>query len=462
MRKTKEEFDNEIKTVANANNYEVLDIFMNGTNRRISYFCKKHPDIIQESYFVRFKKGIKCPYCFREEEYNVIQQEFFNAGYELLSNVNDYDKTNLLYRCMNHPKEIQHTTWYNFKKGHGCRYCGYKKLSEALKNDFELVKQEFSERGYELLENNYVSSTTKMKYRCLQHPDRDLFMSYNDLMHGVSCPFCVGAGTSFPEQFIYYYIKKYYTDAINRKKLFGYEYDIIIPSLKLLIEYDGQWYHKNNSRDHNKEVAAADNQWKFIRIKETNDQLLKRSPVVNNNLITIFGQYGRHIDYMNKLIDVIFEYINATFNMSIQCIKEENIYTIVLNNCNKIQESNSLTNTHPHIADEWDYEKNWPLTPDMFSKGSSYKPFWKCAKCGFSWDAVIANRTCLGRGCPSCNGGVSKSVDQFDLDGMYLKTFSSCGEAGRAMGVTSGAIYNACKNKSKTCCGFLWRYHINE
>lgn len=462
MIKTKDEFLNEIKDVADANNYEIVDIFLKGTNRRISYRCKKHLDILQESYFVRFKKGIECPYCKRENEYQTIKDSFSKRGYVSLSTIDDYDKNKLYYLCPNHYDQVQYTTWYNFKKGHGCKFCGHEKVSQALKHDYENVKADFQERGYELLEDKYINSTTKMRYRCLQHPTRELFMSYNDLMHGVSCPFCVGMGTSFPEQFIYYYIQKYYVDALNRKKIFGYEYDIIVPSLKLLIEYDGDLYHRSNDKDIKKEYTANNSGWHFLRIKEVNDNVLKAFPIIDGNIVFVFNQYGRRIDYMNKAVDLIFEYINKQFDLSTQCKKENDIYSKILHNCNKIQEENSIVNTHPDLVEEWDYAKNWPLTPEMFSKGSSYSPFWRCKQCNSSWSSIIANRTYLGRGCPFCNGGVSKSVDQLTLDGAYIQTFTSFANAGKAIGVTSKAISNACRGKTKICGGYLWRYHDDK
>lgn len=56
--------------------------------------------------------------------------------------------------------------------------------------------------------------------------------------------------SSFPEQAIYYYLKKHFPDAINgdRECLAGKELDIYIPSCKFAIEYDGQTWHKDIKR----------------------------------------------------------------------------------------------------------------------------------------------------------------------------------------------------------------------
>ena len=62
---------------------------------------------------------------------------------------------------------------------------------------------------------------------------------------------------------------------------------------------------------------------------------------------------------------------------------------------------NDLLTTHPKIAAEWDYEKNYPLTPKDVMAGSNKKYYWKC-KYNHVWKTDIAHRTISLRGCPYC------------------------------------------------------------
>lgn len=58
-----------------------------------------------------------------------------------------------------------------------------------------------------------------------------------------------------------------------------------------------------------------------------------------------------------------------------------------------------------------------------------------------------------------------KAVDQFDLDGNYLRTFNSTAQASRYCGdyTTRGvAIQYCCNKKAKQCHGFQWRWHSNN
>jgi DNA-directed RNA polymerase subunit RPC12/RpoP len=62
-----------------------------------------------------------------------------------------------------------------------------------------------------------------------------------------------------------------------------------------------------------------------------------------------------------------------------------------------------LATVRPDIADAWDYEKNYPLTPDQVAAWSNEHVWWKCKKCGQSYKTAIANRASADS-CPYCAG----------------------------------------------------------
>lgn len=63
---------------------------------------------------------------------------------------------------------------------------------------------------------------------------------------------------------------------------------------------------------------------------------------------------------------------------------------------------NCLAVVNPKLAAEWHPTKNGSLTPDMVTKGSNKKVWWKCGQ-GHEWQAQI-NKRSSGRGCPYCSG----------------------------------------------------------
>lgn len=75
--------------------------------------------------------------------------------------------------------------------------------------------------------------------------------------------------TSFWEQIIYYYLVKEYPSAISRYREQGVELDIFIPELKMAIEYDGYYWHKDKQeKDNFKDLQCKKNAITLIRIRE--------------------------------------------------------------------------------------------------------------------------------------------------------------------------------------------------
>lgn len=68
----------------------------------------------------------------------------------------------------------------------------------------------------------------------------------------------------------------------------------------------------------------------------------------------------------------------------------------------KVSDKNRLSAFYPTLCKEWNYEKNYPLTPDDVSYGSVKKVWWKCDK-GHEWEAIIESR-CKKPRCPCCTG----------------------------------------------------------
>ncbi len=62
-----------------------------------------------------------------------------------------------------------------------------------------------------------------------------------------------------------------------------------------------------------------------------------------------------------------------------------------------------LATVRPDIAEQWDYEKNYPLTPSEIAAYSGKKVAWICNE-GHRWDAVVSSRTLGKSGCPYCSG----------------------------------------------------------
>ncbi len=64
---------------------------------------------------------------------------------------------------------------------------------------------------------------------------------------------------------------------------------------------------------------------------------------------------------------------------------------------------NDLQTKCPEISEQWNFKKNYPLTPRDFISGSGKTVWWICPL-GHEWKNSIVNRTRKGQGCPYCSG----------------------------------------------------------
>lgn len=78
-----------------------------------------------------------------------------------------------------------------------------------------------------------------------------------------------------------------------------------------------------------------------------------------------------------------------------------------------VSKYNSLAFTHPQLLEEWDYKKNYPLSPEKITAGSHAKVYWKCLiNDDHSWAARIDQRIFSrgkGTNCPYCVGKIASN-----------------------------------------------------
>lgn len=76
-----------------------------------------------------------------------------------------------------------------------------------------------------------------------------------------------------------------------------------------------------------------------------------------------------------------------------------------------VDKTTKLSNTHPLLTLEWNYDKNTDSTPETISAGHDKKVWWECSQCQHSWESYVYNRTNKLRpqGCPKCAKGSTSS-----------------------------------------------------
>jgi hypothetical protein len=121
-----------------------------------------------------------------------VKQEFISRGYEPLFDEYKNDKQKLAYRCPKHPDEKLEISLNSLRAGHGCWKCGRKRSADKQRVSIGTARQDFIDRGYEPLFDEYKNNKQKLAYRCPKHPNEKLEISLDELKHGHGCPYCGG------------------------------------------------------------------------------------------------------------------------------------------------------------------------------------------------------------------------------------------------------------------------------
>ena len=186
------------------------------------------------------------------------------------------------------------------------------------------------------------------------------------------CPFCVGANTSYAEQFVYFYLQKTGLTVKNRVKIHNIEYDIAIKELNIFIEYNSV-YHKNKDVIDNQKVTKCNELGiNFIVIEEIYDDSIH----IGDNYYSYRGITHGSIDELIIIIESIIkgtEYENKVTKDDLVDIKRN---AFKYSRRIKIDRKDSLGFRYPELINIWNLELNGDITPYDVSAYSSIEVYW--------------------------------------------------------------------------------------
>ena len=354
-------------------------------------------------------KGVGCPYC---------------SNFAVLVGFNDLATTNpSLTLEWNYEKngDIKPTDvtagshkriWWKCSKGHewvadiksraggnNCPYCSNKKVLTGYNDLFTInpkLAAEWSDKNSVSPREVIRGGDKKYYWKCpLGH--EDYLSSVDQRIRGQGCPVCAQRSqTSFPEQAIYFYVKKLFPDAINRYTIGRCEIDVYIPSVHVGIEYNGYFSHKGKAeKDRKKRSVIESHGIKLIIIKE-----YKKDTECIDADFYIHERTSN--ESVTNLIIAVLAALSPNNTVSVDCGRDQS--TINAQYIDSIKK-NSIAAAMPEIVDEWDFEKNGSIKPEYVSRNSRQKYYWICPICGYSYLAPPTSRY-RGTGCPACSGKV--------------------------------------------------------
>lgn len=438
-----------------------------GSKKKAFWICSKCGNKWEATINSRVN-GRGCPKCGSEKSKinrmkSMAKNNSFANNYPNLVKEIDFVKTNIDLSLIS--ASSNRKIWWKCNKGHNwyttissrtnnkssCPYCCNQKILKGF-NDLEtknpqLAKEWDYTKNYPLLPSEVAPHSTKSVWWRCEKCGESWKAKINNRANGRGCPNCNPNGTSFIEQSIFYYVKKIYPDAENRYKYGEYELDIYIPSIKTAIEYDGSYYHSiNNSeqRELNKDQFCKNENIKLIRLRE-------KPLALTNNAINIRCDCSNW-NNLEETINNLLLYLGNKKEIELSIKKDLTKITAIKK---ELINKKSFGSLYPSVLKEWDYEKNYPLMPNYFSKGSDVKVWWKCNK-GHSWETKIANR-CKNKGtnCPYCN---PKTHDRKIVCIETDEIFKNAIIAAQKYNCSPSTIRSACLGRSKTAKGHHWKY----
>jgi hypothetical protein len=216
--------------------------------------------------------------------------------------------------------------------------------------------------------------------------------------------------TSFAEQAILFYCRQV-TEAINRYTDFGMEIDVWLPDWKIGIEYNGSYWHKDKTdKDLNKVNFFKQQGIRIITVEDGNCNVVN-----NDNIVHIRNEFGLNFAIEQLLILLDKSNIDVDVGRDSVLINEQYL---------NIKKENSFANRFPKQSQQWDYDRNGQITPDVVDFQSNKKFYRVCPDCGVSYLTTINNwthshccRRCAYRRLEGSGSKCSKQVYVVDSDG---------------------------------------------
>ena len=212
-------------------------------------------------------------------------------------------------------------------------------------------------------------------------------------VNGYGCALCSrGQQVSKYELRLFCELQHYFYDALWGERVTGIECDILLPSIKQAIQFDGSQWHKDiTERD-----TIAVGKLKQAGIETTR---IRQTPLAPISSLDIEVPKNLNPDEVCAIVMPILGFRFGLILDTPYTFKNDDLYHQLLPTLRVKNRGLSLAE-YPKLVEEWS-DKNYPYSPADFSHHSSHKAWWKCT-CGHEWQTRISCRVKLSGKCPMC------------------------------------------------------------
>lgn len=400
-----------------------------GSNKKIWWICKNQHEWKAEVHVRTHGHG--CPYCtgrkvgidnnlaFKYPELSKDWNYAKNKGIKP-EDVVPGSKMKVWWKCKN-GHEWNTQIYSRAIRGHGCPYCSGWKAGKGynLGEKFPDVAKEWHPFKNDNLTPFDITSGSSKKVWWLCKRGHEWMAPPKSRVNGSGCPHCKSKSSRLEIRLLSELIP-IFKDVKWREKIHGFECDIYIPRYSIGVEVDGYPWHKGyENRDKRKDDTLLKHGIKIYRVRHYKLSKIRGEDIIFNDIdkkLSIIKKVLFQIKLNQNLSkneeDKIQEYISSNAFIN------DEMYRRIVSYLPSPEPENSLATIYPHLKKEWDYHKNSPLKPEMFSTGSHKTIWWKCKK-GHSWEETIKHRT-IGYKCPYCSGRRIGDDNNFAVKYSYL------------------------------------------
>ena len=384
-----------------------------GSSKKVWWKCEVDHEW-QASVTSRTKKNATgCPFCSGNQltEENSLEAKYPNITQEWHPRRNEELSPSKISVGSNQK------VWWVCKEGHewqatvgnrvgnnsGCPYCSSKKASPE--NNFAqsfpnlLINWDYNLNIDKNPKHFTPKSKSKVWWKCVNGHSWEA--TIQSRANGSGCPNCSNQ-SSKPEMRILAELRYLFPDGKTRQKVDRDELDIYLPELKVGVEFDGSFYHRNKEeKDNQKNQRLLSKGITVIRIRPYPLEKLSEFDIATASEELTKSNLD---ELLRSIVEVSGIMVTTSIEEYLKCkgfIDDETYRTYISYFPNPLPES-SISKTNPEISKEWDFKKNSPLTPDNFTSGSNHKVWWVCSE-GHSYKTNIISRT-SDHGCPFCSG----------------------------------------------------------
>lgn len=412
--------------------------FLPKSNEKVWWQCPVDPSHEWEAVIAsRHKAG--CPHCYNERYFTgLIEETDGQKRKQLLSDIptlfselvatgSDRERLGKLY--VGNTKKLTwqctqcHQQWTNQLRkraidGQGCTYCTNQTTYEgnsllALHPDLA-AQWDHEKNSVDVKVSGGPSSTNpgthdKAWWRCaLGHSWRTEIRQR--VSQGTGCPKCNPAVSKFEVRIGCEIQAAFGVEMEKGKKVHGAEADLLLPSLKIIIEIDGFPWHSPDhfpgsfERDLRKNKLFAANGYTVLRVREV------RLPPIDQCDSVPFIDGKEHLIACKAVVAAIAAARPGVVDLKVRADGYQDCdryfadaeFNAIVSTMHLPGPGESLQEIHPELVSQW-CVSNLPLTPNLFRPSSKRKVIWKCEH-GHTWSASIYSRANLKTGCPKCSG----------------------------------------------------------